>query len=275
MTEEREKVMSLSTFYVDVENLQTAAKQAITAAIEQWPGDIPKPDRLILFAQADQCGLWQIWAGHGLPFIETKVVGVQHYTQNGSKNSADIALALNALADLLKGRTQNVSILSDDSDFAILFAAIKEEASLTDESRVPFRWFMTDREGTRSAMLGEFFPPEYVQFVACPEQSHDDKSPAQGKTERHHNENETIARFLIQSLPVGPFKSGECKKLILKNFPQCSFAKADSATFGNHFSKSIWPILETYKVELPNPNRKPRKYEMTEAAKDLVRTGIQ
>ena len=137
--------MTESILYVDIENLQDIAKEAITAALERWPEDFPRPAILKLYVKADQAELWKIWASHNLPSFEVDVKGIQHYTAFGSKNSADIAIALDAFADFVKGGTQHIAVMSDDSDFAVLFAAIKQEAGLTENSEVPFKWFMTSR----------------------------------------------------------------------------------------------------------------------------------
>jgi hypothetical protein len=52
-----------------------------------------------------------------------------------------------------------------------------------------------------------------------------------------------------------------------QNFHEHSFATLNSASFGTHFVKTKWPILERYGVQVSNPNRRPRRYEMTAEAK--------
>ncbi len=282
--------MDQSIFYVDIENLQDAAQQAITSAIVHWPEEFPKPAIVKLYVRADQTELWNIWAGHHLPSVEVVVKGVQHYTVTGSKNSADIALALEALADVLKGRTKYVGVFSDDSDFATLFATIKLETGASENPKVPFKWFMTNRSGTRSPMLADFFPAEYIQTVVCtapavisneptPKVSipiHPQNPLASSKPRKpapavnNHSEDEAIAKAIIKNTAVGFFKSADCKKVVIQYFPKHLLARSDSARFGTLFSKDIWPILEKYGVRLPNPNRKPRKYEMTEEAKQKM-----
>ena len=279
--------MDQSIFYVDIENLQDVAKEAVTTAIEHWPEEFPGPAVLKLYVRADQTELWDIWASHHISSVEVVVKGVQHYTVTGSKNSADISLALDALADVLKGRTKYIAVFSDDSDFATLFAAIKLETGSAENPKVPFKWFMTNRTGTRSPMLNDFFPAEYMQTVVCSSPavisnettpkvsipSHTQNHPVSSKprkpapTVNNHSEDEAIAKAIIKNMPVGFFKSADCKKVVIQYFPKHLLARSDSARFGTLFSKDIWPILEKYGVTLPNPNRKPRKYEMTEEAK--------
>ncbi len=264
--------MDQSILYVDIENLQDIAKQALIAAIGNWPEDFPKPMAVKLYVKADQTELWNIWASHNIPAVEVNIKGVQHYTFNGSKNSADISLGLDALADFLKGRTKHIAVLSDDSDYISLFAAIKQDGN-EENPRTLFKWFMTDRPDTRSQMLIDFFPAEYIHTVNSSSTEipieHAPKAISEKESFKNtFSEEQQIARSIMQNIQVGLFKSSDCKKIIVKNFPNHPLAKADSAKFGILFSKDIWPFLQEFGVLLPNPNRKPRKYEMTQDAKN-------
>jgi hypothetical protein len=287
--------MDESILYVDVENLQDAAQQIIMAAIEHWPEDFPRPKLLKLYVKADLTELWRIWASHKMPSNNVVIKGVQHYSYNNSKNSADIALALDALADVLKGRTQHVAVLSDDSDFATLFAAISVETNLAERLKVPFKWFMTNRPDTRSPILDSYFSSEYIHMVDWPisklttketmpkfqsppdnQSSNVQNRPIPSKPKKHVPtqknvfEAEAIAQAIVKNMPLGLFKSTDCKNIIKQYFPTHPLAKADNAAFGNQFSKEIWPALEKLGVLVPNANRKPRKYEMTEDAKKKI-----
>jgi hypothetical protein len=288
--------MDLSIFYVDIENLQEIAKRSLINAVQRWPADFPSPGMIKLYVKADQTELWRIWSSHNIPALEVQVNGVQHYTYNGSKNSADISIAVDALSDLLQGRTKNLAIMSDDSDYATLFAAIKREICSAENSRVPFKWFMTDRPDTRSPVLRDFFPAEYVHIVtgtmnSTAETEHK-KSPPNNDPfgddapfedvpfednpfdnnsfDHPFTEEENFARVIIQKIPVGPFRSGDCKKIIKQYFPKHDLSKNDSALFGTQFLKVIWPFLEKYGVKSEKSSRGPRKYEMTEEAKKSV-----
>ena len=90
--------------YVDVENLMDVAKEAITDTLTRWPEELPRPSFLQLYVKADNVGIWRLWTTDEFPSMDIKVTGVQHYSTDGSKNSADIALALDAIADLLRSR---------------------------------------------------------------------------------------------------------------------------------------------------------------------------
>jgi hypothetical protein len=282
--------------YVDVENLLDVDKEAIRDTFERWPEELPRPGLLHLYVKADNVGAWQLWATDAYPSLEIKVTGVQHYSLDGSKNSADIALALDAIVDLLKGRTSHVAILSDDSDFAILSGKIAQEIPKLGNGKLPFIWFQTDRPQTRSSMLNEFLPAHYMRTAICakqktatikPKLSTQQKAVTKAKpptkektavtkakpsapTADEQGLRESLVKTIIRLIPVGSFGSTDCMKLIKQHFSKHPLAKLDSANFGNHFVKTLWPILETYGVRVNNPNRRPRRYEMTAEAKQKV-----
>jgi hypothetical protein len=315
--------MDCTGLYVDVENLLDVAKEAIMDTLARWPEELSHPSLLHLYVKADNSGVWRLWATDAFPSIDVKVTGVQHYAADGSKNSADIALALDAISDLLRSRTTHVAIISDDSDFAILFGKIEQEIPKPGNGKLPFIWFQTDRPHTRSSMLNEFLPAYYVRTVICAKQKTvktktkpptqkktatvKPKLPAQQKTPivktkllaeqktvktktkplaqektataktksaaqtlADQGLNGSLVETIVRLVPVGPFEHAECMELIKQHFPQHSFAKLNSANFGTHFVKTLWPILEKYGVRVPNPNRRPRRYEMTAQAKQKV-----
>jgi hypothetical protein len=269
--------MDQSILYADIENLQDIAKEVLIATIEQWPAEYPKPEIIKLYVRADLTELWKIWVSHNIPGVEAIVKGVQHYSWNSSKNSADIALALDALFDLLKGRAGNIAILSDDSDYVSLFAVLKQEMGMMNNPSKLFKWFMTNRPGTRSRILSDFFPSEYIQIVNYTAQSEGVK---EGRPQEivpkdfsgdPVSEEEQIALAIIKDIPAGTFRSSDCRKAIKRNFPDHSLAGAESALFGSQFLKVIWPILDKYGVKSEKSKRGPRKYEMTPEAKAKIR----
>jgi len=267
--------MTTATLYIDVENLQELAKRAIQSAVENWPQEIPKLDRIQLYVRADQTRLWQIWAEHTFPSLKVTAVGIQRYGQS-VKNLADMNMAIDAILDLVGNITNHIVIFSDDSDFVALFAAIKRVSTARGFQRIPFDWLFTNRSDTRSDTLDDFLPPDYLHVIDCSgkiSQKKGSQEVANGAQTIHPvepgiKENELIAISLIKEMPIGLFKSSDSRKFIVRNFPGSDLSKTrDSATFGNHFAKNIWPILQEYGVKLPNPERKPRKYEMTAEAK--------
>jgi len=275
--------MSYATLYIDVENLLNDAKSVILATMQQWPDDFPSPNALNMYVDADRVDLWRIWATHQFTSLEINVKGVQHYTVKGSKNSADISLALDMLADLLKNRVTHVALLSDDSDFVNLFSKINIETLKMDNGKYPFLWFVTDRVGSKSPVFSQFLPPHYIKTIECTKKISVSRKKASAPEvvlattiERLSSHKETssqekqIAKMIIGKLPAGTFRSTDCAKVIKEFFPLNPLTNLDPAKFGIHFSKTIWPELEKYGVRISNPNRKPRRYELTNEVKQQV-----
>ena len=259
--------------YVDVENLLDIAREAILSIIEDWPDEVPEPTTLRLYTRADQTELWQIWTTNKFPSLDVQIKGVQHFTAKGSKNSADISLALDALADLLQDRASHIAIFSDDSDFATLFLKIKYELRTKENQKLPFTWFVTNRSDTLSQALTDFLPSEYFHVITCApvQEPKSQRKSGQTKKESSASQEKQIAIKIIEKIPVGTFKSTECKKIIASDFPKHALVKADNPSFGTQFLKTLWPILEDYGVLLAPQGRGARKYEMTEAAKNKIR----
>ncbi len=76
-----------------------------------------------------------------------------------------------------------------------------------------------------------------------------------------------MAETILREVPVGFFGSGDCQKIVKKIWPDHSLARSSPSGFGTKFANSILPILKEKGVTEPNPNRRPRRYEMTEDAK--------
>ncbi len=83
-----------------------------------------------------------------------------------------------------------------------------------------------------------------------------------------------MAETILREVPVGFFGSGDCQKIVKRIWPDHSLARSSPSGFGTKFANSILPILKERGVTEPNPNRRPRRYEMTKDAKDgAVRQG--
>ncbi len=157
-----------SGLYVDVENLQSDARNLIDSLMRNWPLEVPQPTHMFLYVRADMVELWKTWALSRFDVQYVEVKGIQHFaSMKQSKNSGDIAIAVDAMSDLLRGRVSHVAVFSDDSDFISLFAKVREETGdiRSRLGRIPFIWMLTERDGTRSATIGDFFPSEYLHFV--------------------------------------------------------------------------------------------------------------
>ena len=106
-----------SGLYIDAENLLAEGQDLVEALISNWPHGIPALSRLTLYVRADWMEMWNLWATSRFPTLHVSVRGIQHFSFGSSKNSADIAIATAAVADLLLGRVSHVVVMSDDRAF--------------------------------------------------------------------------------------------------------------------------------------------------------------
>ena len=269
-----------SGVYVDVENLEGSQQQTkeaqefIKSLLADWPAATPKPARLTLYVKADQSNLWNIWAGSRFPEIaNVSAEGVQHFSKNQSKNSADIAMAIDAITDIALGRISCVVVVSDDSDFIPLFSKFRDENGLRGSTpgAIPFLWVLTDRQGTKSDTIKEFFPDSYIHTVPFPKAEANAPAERPVTQERTSDAYEAMAQAIIEGLEVGPFRSADCWEIIKNGWRSHSIitasesATAPESAFGEKFLNSIFPILNRRGVE--NHQVRPRRYYMTEQAK--------
>ena len=265
-----------SGLYVDVENLQADGRAMVQGLIENWPDKAPRPTRLSLYVRADQVDLWRLWSASLFTDLEVKVNGTQHFSLSSSKNSADIAIATNAMADLVLQRVTHVVVFSDDSDFISLYAAIRDDPGVPfSDDKVPFLWVVTDREDTLSATVKQFFPSNKLHIVEAGRNQEvnvmslesSQHNPAQSPPAPSEDSWIEMAEEVLPDIPVGSFKSTDCQPVIRDRWPNHPLARAGGAEFGTQFKNNIWPILEVRGVTIDNPERKPIRYEMTEQAK--------
>ena len=268
-----------SGLYVDVENFQSDCQAMIQSLVANWPTSALTPSRLTLYVRADQTELWRLWASSRFRDLEVVVHGAQHFSMNSSKNSADIAIATNAMADLILKRITHVTVFSDDSDFISLYAAIRDESDIPlADGRVPFLWVVTAREGSLSTTVRQFFPPDQLHTVAvegsdaqnaAPSESSATK-PTQSHAERAKDVWAEMAQSVLRDIPVGPFKSTDCQPVINRHWPKHPLARAGGSPFGIEFKNNIWPVLENLGVKIRNPRKNPLQYEMTAEAKNAL-----
>ena len=293
-----------SGVYIDVENLQEDAQTLISSLMHNWPEAAPTPSRMTLYVRADQAELWRLWTVDQFGGVQVIVKGIQHFSRDSSKNSADIAIATNAIADFVRGRIAHIVVFSDDSDFISLYGAIRDEV---DGSRdpIPFLWAVTDRHKSLSANVKQFFPRNLLHVVSADSRSRRAHPPLRtrpGVSRRptrpvstpspqpsisqapptppplapaplaaQGNSWADMARTIVRERPLGAFKSTDCQDIIRRRWPGHRLARVGGAAFGTEFKKSIWPELEKLSVKIPNPNRKPVTYELTNEAKAAVR----
>lgn len=261
--------------YIDAENLLDDAQGLVKSLIDEWPSEkAPFPTKVTLYVRADTVELWNAWTviiGQG---IEFEVKGIQHFTRQQSKNSADIAIALDAFCDFVRHKVSHVAVLSDDSDFISLFAKIRTETSSvsTEKDGIPFLWIMTDRDGTKTPNVQRFFPKEYVHLIHGPLKQQPAKFKMEAydvaSSEQNLTREKEIARAIISDIDLGTFKSTDCRKIIERTCPRHQLVGLPSNRFGIEFLSMIWPILEAMGVE--KGSSKPVKYKMTQAAKDSL-----
>ncbi len=269
--------------YVDIENLQEDAKALIGALIESWPKSFPRPGLITLYVQADQAELWRMWGVSKFKQAQVRVRGIQRFSGHLSKNSADIAIATDAVADFVRGRVGHVAVFSDDSDFMSLYAKVREEAGENDDT--PFLWILTDRRGTKSFNIRRYFPSEHIFVVRSSGQhasasrtgssgvsthlprSRELRSPRPRASQPDPAADRAIAQAIVDRMPVGYFKSTDCQSIVREMYPNHPLAHASSGVVGQRFVKSILPLLKDLGVTEPNPNRRPRRFQITEEAK--------
>ena len=237
----------------------------IRSLVNNWPDKAPAPSRLTLYVQADQVELWLLWAASRFSDMDVVVKGTQHFSMSSTKNSADIAIATNAMADLIAGRVAHVVVLSDDSDFISLYAAIRDDPDIpVADGTVPFLWIVTDRKGSLSTTVKKFFPPDRLHVIALNSNGTQDAQEAESSNTTW----EEIAMEITKNILVGPFKSTDCQPIIKKRWPGHSLAEAAGPLFGSEFKNNVWPVLERWGVNIRNPGRNPVQYEMTPDAKN-------
>lgn len=293
-----------SGVYIDVENLQEDAQTLISSLMLNWPDAAPAPSRMTLYVRADQVELWRLWTVDQFGGVHVLVKGIQHFSRDSSKNSADIAMATNAIADFVRGRIGHIVVFSDDSDFISLYAAIRDEV---DGARgpMPFLWAVTDRHKSLSANVKQFFPRNLLHVVSAdyrsgkthpplrtrpsisrrPARLASTPSPAPSISQApptpppfspaplaaQGSPWADMARTIVRERPPGAFKSTDCQDIIRRRWQGHRLARVGGAAFGTEFKKNIWPELEKLGVKIPNLNRKPVTYELTKEAKAAVR----
>ena len=217
--------------------------------------------------RANQVELWRLWAASRFSDLEVVVKGTQHFSMTSTKNSADIAIATNAMADLIAGRVAHVALLSDDSDFISLYGAVRDEPEIPlSDGKVPFLWVVTDREGSLSTTVQQFFPYDELHVVSI------ECADAQSTVASESSESDwsEMAKAVVENIPVGPFKSTDCQPVIKANWPNHSIASAGGPAFGSEFKNNIWPVLESWGGKIRNPGNNPVQYEMTTEAKNTL-----
>lgn len=262
-----------SAVYVDMENLAGKGKELLVELLAKWPDKAPKPSVVHLYVKADQVGLWSVWGDGQFQNVRILPHGIQHYSNTNTKNSADVAIVIDAMTDLLTGATGHITVVSDDSDFLALYSAMISRPDLPFSSESPpFLLVVTADKGKQSETIESFVPTEHLHVIGV-KKTQANKKPVQGNKTASNSEvaYQNMARMIIEEIPVGSFKSTDCQGIIKRDWAGHDLAKADGAKFGTDFKARIWPHLEKLGVRIPNEKSKPLKYEMTKKAKDKLK----
>ena len=300
--------------YVDIENLQEDAKSLVGALLDSWPRSFPRPGLVTLYVPADQAELWRMWGITRFKEATIRVRGIQRFAGHLSKNSADLAIATDAVSDFVRDRVGHVAVFSDDSDFMSLYVKIREESGEGKTGETPFLWVLTDRRGTKSLNIRRYFPSEHIFVVksvgyqggdnqgggnqgssnqggsrsggyGSSQRSNSGPSGPSGPPLRNRSEprprrpaappadpaaDRAIAQAIVSKMPLGYFKSTDCQSLVREMYPNHPLAHASSGVVGQRFVKNILPLLLDLGVTEPNPNRRPRRFQITEESKKKV-----
>ena len=277
-----------SAIYVDTENLRESdhAQNIVTQIIANWPADQPQVDSLSLYVRADKEALWRLWAKATFPALQVRVRGVQHFTNNRAKNSADLAITADAVADLITGQAAAVAVVSNDSDFGALFVKVNELALNAGVDPTPFLWITVPDAGALSAEIEQFIPSRFrwdlsttpitpTPLPPAPALAAEEPParPSSRATRQQQpaaiagdsTSDETIAQELIRQLPLGRFRASDAQEVIGRRWPEHP-AVGDPARFGQFLVGQIWPILQKRGVTMPRKSS-PRTYEITSDAK--------
>ena len=279
-----------AAIYVDTENLRDSdhAQTLVDRVVADWPNDRPTLGSLSLYVRADRVASWEMWAEASYPDLRVRVRGVQHFTNNKAKNSADLAITADAVADLVTGQANAVAVVSNDSDFGALFVKVKELARSVGVGQTPFLWITSPEAGGLSPELERFIPDglrwdlseshlppaavtrEITQLVPpqLPERERPAALPPAPQSALSDSQNEAIADELIRRLPVGKFKVTDAHEVFQQLWPE-HLAASGPAQFGTFLLKEVWPILQKHGV-LMTRKSSPRTYEITQAAKDRL-----
>ena len=278
-----------AALYVDTENLRDSdhAQTVVDRVVANWPADRPPLSGLSLYVRADKTELWQLWAETEFPALRVRVRGVQHFSNHRAKNSADLAITADAVADLITGQAGAVAVVSNDSDFGALFVKVRELAMPADVPDIPFLWITAPDAGALSAEIEQFIPDRYrwdlsdalavptatpplaVSAKRTPNRLPEATRPALPATHADASaSNDVIADELIRRLPVGKFKVADAHGIFQDKWPAHP-AATGPAQLGTFLLKEIWPIMQRRGVVMAK-EKSPRTYEITPEAKDTI-----
>ena len=245
--------------YVDLENLRNGehARTVIETVVRDWHDSLPPVRRLYLYAPADKTGLWGAWAPGRFPDFDVHIRGIQRFARE-SKNSADMAIVADAIADYTTGVVHHVAVVSNDSDFGALFVKLQELAATPGETTAPpFLWINVAGGSGLSKEIVDFVPERLRWIVA----------PAPGRPrralQRAAKDDEglpaipTVVQWLLEEIPTGRFRAGDVREIIRRRCPHHPAAQTNGAC-GLFLSQQLLPLLRNHGVTVVR--QQPRTY---------------
>ncbi len=162
-----------AAIYVDTENLREPdlAQDVIAQTVADWPAEYPPVGSLSLYVRADKVALWRMWVEATYPELARRVRGVQHFSREMAKNSADLAITADAIGDLAARQASYIAVISNDSDFGALFVKVREMASERGWDHSPFLWVTAPAGGGVSLEIERFIPDRFrwnLPNALCP-----------------------------------------------------------------------------------------------------------
>ena len=284
-----------SAIYVDTENLRESdhAQTVVSRVVANWPDDRPPLSGLSLYVRADKAELWQLWAETEFPALRVRVRGVQHFSNHRAKNSADLAITADAVADLITGLASSIAVVSNDSDFGALFVKVREMAAAAGAEEIPFLWITAPDAGALSVEIEQFIPDRYrwdlAEALAPPPPPPSSPAPAQAAASPPPNatpsakpatpekaasqtiSDEAVADELLQQLPAGRFRAADAQLVVRRRWPQHPAAN-DGSRFGQFLRNQIWPLLQKRGVTMPRKTS-PVTYEIGDATESPASAG--
>ena len=249
--------------YVDIENLKNPehARAVIETVVRDWPEGLPPVRRLYLYVPADKTGLWGAWAPARFSGLEVRVRGIQRFARE-SKNSADMAIVADAVADFTTGVANHIAVVSNDSDFGALFVKIQELASRSGHTeQPPFLWINLTGGSGLSKEIRDFVP-EQLRWVVAPPPAPSARTASKPAEDNSGAlpQNPTIVRWLLDEIPPGRFRAEDVRKIVKRRCPDHPAAQTTGAC-GMFLARQLMPLLAPKGVTVVRQS--PRTYEIT------------
>ena len=272
---------TMSAIYVDTENLTAPTgrddidftQDLISLIVKQWPDGYPPIGLLALYVPADKTSQWRIWASalmsksalqvsaganqarwrEPVPVAHqerVKVRGVQHFSRSNSKNSADMAIVLDVMDDLLLSqRADFAAVLSNDSDFYALFDKLQEIITERGHpiSEVPLLWIVAPNGNNLSPEIKRFLLPHFVWDLSAELGSA--VLVAQTPSEPDGISPSVLAGLVSQMERSRQYRASDLHEICKSCYPTENVSQIDTAVFGSYLKNSA-PALSDLGVEV-------------------------